>query len=274
MRREHLRAVAALLFIPVPPSVKLAAQSLLNSRPEFEVASIKPTARPYTFMSTNIQNGRLTVHAGAARRIIATAYGVHQSLIQNAPGWTDGADSPRFEIAAKAGEGDTSRAAVLAMLRALLAERFALRIHKETRILNVRILNLAKSGSRLKTAKDDELASIGPSFVQGSHQDILVRFQFHKIGMSGLVDFLTNHIAFDEGAAKVVDQTGLEGMYDFDLTWADRNMYQTASGGETIEIHGPDLSGALQEQLGLKLESAKAPVEVIVIDRIERPSAN
>ena len=139
---------------------------------------------------------------------------------------------------------DVPRAQVLRMLQALLAERFQLRLHRETRELRVYRMTIARGGHKLKP----------PSIQDGSFTFNPGRFIATGQSMTDLADKLTR--PFSGLDTPVIDATGLEGAFDFTLTWAPDGM--------------PSIFDALQEQLGLKLEAGKSNVEVLVIDHAER----
>lgn len=141
------------------------------------------------------------------------------------------------------------------MLRTMLADRFKLKVHHETRVLPVYALVVAKSGFKLKQSQAPESLygmNLGRSSISILGGPLGARF---IVGLS------------DKTGRIVVDKTGLTGWYDIDLKWTSDE--EVAAGAS-----GPSLFTALEEQLGLKLVSEKAPVDVIVVDHIERPSAN
>ena len=146
------------------------------------------------------------------------------------------------------------------MEQSLLADRFKLKVHFETRELPVYALVVAKGGPKLTPAKDGERSNIS-SF----HSEIAAK-------AVTLDDFATSSLWTPIGGRLVVDQTGLKGAYDFTLNWSQE---QTAA--EPGQDGAPALSpifAVIEEQLGLKLVPTKAPVEVIVIDHIEKPTEN
>jgi uncharacterized protein (TIGR03435 family) len=250
----------------------------------FEVASIKP-ADPDARNSSlrHLPGGGLNVTNGVVRQLITFAYRISGFQLSGGPAWIG---SERYDILAKPerpeGPADLAQATeeqrtlvqerLRQRLRALLADRFQLIIHRETKELPVYALVLSKSGTKLQTTKD------------GSNQHM--RMNHGAITAEGCtMEMLTTTLASVLGRA-VLDQTGLQGRYDFTLEFmpeAGQLQWEGKPAGPVAGPEGagaPDPSGrpsiftAIQQQLGLKLESTRGPVEFIVIDRVERPSAN
>ncbi len=214
----------------------------------FEVASVKPVnppAGPHV-VSLILNHGRLNIEAAELRQIVGLAYAVQRVRVLGGPGW---ADSDQFDITAKAESADATRDEIRAMLQRLLAERFKLVVHRETKEVPAYSLVLAKSGSKLKVAapngKSGIASTVGPS---GGQQTV-----FESTPLKVLVNMLANTLG-----SPVVDKTGLDGFYDYTFEWPDATSSLFASA----------------DQLGLKLEAKKEPVEVLVMDRAEHPSAN
>jgi uncharacterized protein (TIGR03435 family) len=220
----------------------------------FEVASIRPNHSSAT--DSNVDStpgGRLTVTNESLSALIRLAFGVKDYQISGAPGWID---SERYDIAAKTADGGKmSFEDEKSLLCALLADRFALKSHVETRESTVYVLGLAKNGPKL-TAHDDGSGA--------SARTVCGQMTGRRITVGVLATMLSRQLERD-----VSDQTGLTGKYDFQLNWTpDSGPCQDLSPAE------PSLFTALQQQLGLKLESTKGQVETLVIDRVERPSEN
>lgn len=209
---------------------------------------------------------------GQAALLIASAYRVplgHESQIIGAPDWVR-SEADRYEVQAKI--GDTQFAAMQAMTPAqqqeqvammeqsLLADRFKLKVHFETRELPVYALVVAKGGAKLTPAKDGEVTRLA-----NTRQD---EQGATATGTAMTLDqFVHSVLLF--GGKTVVNQTGLQGAYDFTLTYG-RDQPDVADAG----AEAPPVMTAVEEQLGLKLVPSKAPTEVIVIDAIERPTEN
>jgi uncharacterized protein (TIGR03435 family) len=235
-------------------TVTLAQTPGSEKRAEFEVASIKPTATKdgsftYDFPPGGRFSGRnLTVH-----NLLRIGYGLQDYQILGGPDWMTSAG---FDIQARAdaGKGELSREQVLQMVQALLADRFHLAVHRETRQLPIYALVVVKTGPRLQAADSNV----------GQTKTTLGQLIVQKMSMASLASIL----AFDL-KRPVKDETGLKGEFAFTLEWA-RGLGESDAGPSSR----PSLFTAVQEQLGLKLESTKGPVEVFVVDRVEKPSEN
>jgi uncharacterized protein (TIGR03435 family) len=247
----------------------------------FEVASIKP-ANPDTPGSSFqfMPGGGLKMMGIPLRGMITFAYDVPDFQISGGPGWLGTA---RFDVMARperaAADGiedlakmtdqqrRTVRVQMAKRLRALLADRFQLVVHKEEKEQPIYALVVSKNGAKLQEAKE-AVGRQGMSTGRG-------RSQGFGVPMEALVQVLSNLMG-----RPVVDKTGLTGKYDFVLEWTPDAADARAQGfGDGINEPapapgGPTIFTALQEQLGLRLESQKGPVQNIVIDRAEKPSEN
>ena len=238
---------------------------------EFEVASIKkadPDARGrYIRMQTTHQ---FLAYNHALKTLIAAAYDVSPQAISGGPSWVE---SERYEILAKApGDARPSLQEQMAMLRALLGDRFKLTIHRERKEMSVYALTVSKGGSKLK------VSTVSPDATPEGPPALAF------VVMPGVLRLPARYASMDEFASllqrsalesPVVDQTGLTGRYDFDLEFAiDETLFGGALGKGLDEPTKPSLFGALPEQLGLKLEATRGPVSAIVIDHAERASEN
>jgi uncharacterized protein (TIGR03435 family) len=252
---------------PPPPPVKPMA---LDANPAFDVATIKPSApnRPgkgFGFRGTQFVTSNTNLND-----LIAFAYGLHSKQIVDAPAWSD---SDLYDIV---GVPDTPGRPNLkqmgVMVQKLLADRFKLQFHHEQRELSVYAISVASGGPKM--TKTAAAPNDPQAFFFVALGDLTVRNMsmkdFGSWMQSGVMD------------RPVVDQTGLTDRYDFKLKWTpDQSQFgQFRSTGvvtppTTDDPNAPPgLYTALQEQLGLKMEAKKAPDDVIVIDHIEKPSAN
>jgi uncharacterized protein (TIGR03435 family) len=232
--------------------------------PSFEVASIKlhvPTGQD-RIGGTNFPGGRVTASFVTLRDLIISAYDLRPDQISGGPGWIY---SDRYDLVAKAaGNGTPTEEELHQMMRSLLADRFRLQIHRQMKEMPVYALLVGKNGPKLKQSASDEKSSAIIS--QG-------QIIFSKIALPALAYNLSQFLD-----RPVLDRTGLsENYYDFKLEWTpDSN--PTATDPNSISVRssysGPSIFTAVQEQLGLKLESVRAPQEILVIDRAERPSEN
>ncbi|HWB32502.1 MAG TPA: TIGR03435 family protein [Acidobacteriaceae bacterium] len=235
--------------------------------PSFEVATIRPDSSTYGG-SSGLSHGRFLATDVTIRGLLRfEAFDIPDARIVGGPKWMD---SARFDFEAKLDPNDASRIDSLApsqrnemketLVQKLLAERFQFKFHWEQRELPVYALTSAKGGPKLKPAAD---AKRGPQWSLGSG-----KLQCKDVTLSQLADLFTQ-AASNELGRVVVDRTGVPGAFDLNLSWAPDT---GASASNTPA--GPSLFTAVQEQLGLKLESAKAPVKVLVVDQLEMPSEN
>ncbi len=287
--------VSALLLVAAAYGV--FAQSA--DSPRFDVASIKlNTASVHIGMGvvTN-PGGRLTAEFAPVQLLIRKAYGVQSFQISGGPDWinTDG-----YDIEAKA-EGNPSERQLLLMLQSLLEDRFKLRVHRETKELPVYALTVAKGGLKLQPPKEGSCVSAepnapepsGPPPQRGSGQPLHLpcggivvffnrpgpRMIGGQVSMANVVQSLTNIL----GRA-VMDKTGFTGKFDVHLEFAFDDALAGLTGPNTPpfrrqepgpgDLDSPSIFAAIQQQLGLKLESAKGPAEVLVVDHVERPTEN
>ena len=230
----------------------------------FEVASIKPSAG-LGGLTRYLPNGGIQFTGVPLKVLVEIAYGVRPFQVIGGPGWldTDGYEidaRPPIDSANPADPAILSREQrkVGERLRSLLGDRFRLTMHQETREQPVYTLVAAKGGPKLK-----EPADKSKNFIRGGRGSIIGQ----SVGLRLLVVNLSNVLD-----RQVIDNTGLKGSYDFELTWTP----DSGPDGPPppSDTDAPSLFTALSDQLGLKLESAKGPVQVWVIDGVERPSLN
>ena len=281
--RKVLLVTAAIASVAGPlvfGIIHAQAQTTSQDTLKFEVASVKP-ADPGA-QGTRIQlapGGGMNMVNAAVKQLITFAYDVRESQIVGGPDWLG---SQRYDIIAKAppSDGPTDprqmtndqrtvfQQQMRERVRNLLAERFQLTVHRETKEIPIYALILAKNGSKLQPAKEQE------SFRHGMQ---VRRGQMNAEGAS--LQMLANALSNIAGKP-VIDRTGLKGNFDFKFEWTPETALTPGAPGERqepgsqVDLSGPSLFAALQEQLGLKLDSQKGPVEMIVIDRLEKASAN
>jgi uncharacterized protein (TIGR03435 family) len=242
------------------------------------VASIRPTDPAFTLKSMQLplDDGRVTIRGLSLRQLIQYAWGnvgvrdgLHATLVLGGPGWVD---HDRFDVAAKSEGGrTTSRDERRQMLRELLIERFQLKFHREVRPTAVYALVVTKNGPKMKARKPDDG---GPPF---SLPFSAPHIRGSNVPMATLADALQTIIPLtdpDRDDCPVVDQTGLTGAFDFELTWSGDMTFSRGRGGIPDNSSAPDLFTAIQEQLGLRVELRKAPMEILVIDSAEKPTDN
>jgi uncharacterized protein (TIGR03435 family) len=253
----------------------------------FEVASVKPNkSGDMRSPSMILPGGRFTATNNSVRALILNAYGIWASpdLLEGGPGWID---SARYDIDAKTSAdvipaGTSNRVLwekTRLMLRSLLADRFKLSIHRETKEMSAYQLVVAKNGPKLQKTYTDCDASVTACHGFSGNP---TRLSGNGVDMYDLALILSSY-----SDRPVVDRTGIQGLFDIKLQWnpfatGSQPVNETPRPAAAVAREGsnPDLSalptlfGALEQQLGLKLESHKAPVEIYVIDHVERPSEN
>lgn len=236
----------AVLSLNVPGAY---SQSTAPTRPQFEVASVKPHSSSGGSLNSRTRDpGLLSLTGMTVRGLIREAYGLKVYPLSRGP---DALSTDRYDVIAKF-RPDASKEQRMLMLQALLAERFKLVVHYETKELPIYTLVVGKGGPKFRAVEDDgSAAEIGSG---GGHQ-----IQAHHISMKSLAATLQGSIG-----DTVVDATGLIGLYDINL---DFNV------DESKPDEGPTVFEAVQ-RVGLKLEARKGSVEVVVIDHVEKPSAN
>lgn len=239
------------------------AGAQVTPRPSFAAASVKLTTNPgYPTVGApriqTINGGRFIAETISLGFLIRLAYNVMESQIVGEPGW---AKSARFEINATAGT-DATLAEMRPMIQSLLADRFKLVLHREKKEMPVYELIAAKGGPKL-SHKEGSCTPFDPrppaALLRscgdiGGGKDFLEGF---GVTMSALAESLSDTLD-----RKVIDKTGSARTFDFHLKFAG------------VDTAGPSIFTAIQEQLGLRLQSAKDPVEVLVIDHVERPGEN
>ncbi len=246
--------------------------------PEFEVATIKPSkpgAVGSTFAFASGEGVKVT--NGTLKGIIEMAYNVRDFQITGGPGWID---SQQFDVVAKSAASDSGSQAgnsqesideTRLRIRALLALRFELKVHTETKELPIYILAVGKNGSKLAEAGVQNASGSSPAGINARCGEM--------IGTSTTMTNLAYKLSVQLDRP-VNDITGLTGKYDFQLSWspeagpcaAATHIANSDVGASSSD--GASLFTAVQEQLGLKLESQKGPVEVLVVDHAEQPSEN
>ena len=232
---------------------------------EFEVASIKPNKSNTNSSGIHHSHGLWRANNNTVKSLIINAFEVLPEQIAGAPPWID---SDRFDIEAKyeenssASNADNSKQTQL-RLQALLSDRFKLQIHRETKEWQSYVLVAGKKGPKLAPTEKKEGSSMNSN-------------NGHMECKGVTIENLARNLAFRLGRP-VVNETALEGRFDFTLDFEPEGPARIGEKDNPIagvDARKPSLFTAVQDQLGLKLESRKAPVEMLVVDRIERPSDN
>jgi uncharacterized protein (TIGR03435 family) len=240
------------------------------SSPVFEVASVKPHNADIRGNSVDLSVERFTATNIPLGGLILMAYNVTVRQISGQDQWL----SERYDIAAKA-EHPVSRDQMRRMLQALLAERFKLVVHWETREVPLYALVVGKRGPKLHHSDPSQGDVINPLTPTGAGGTELKsgHLVFKNESMSDFAWALSRMVA--TGDRVVLDNTGLSGTYDFELIFEPPRRPSVAEApGTATSIEAPSIFDAVQEQLGLKLESKKGPVEFLIVDHVEKPSAN
>ena len=230
-----------------------------DAKPEFDVATVKP-ADPNSSRRGFMSDGhRIFCENETVDDIVSFAYGVHARQIVEGPGWLS---ADKFDVDGVPDlVGVPNLKQMEAMYRDLLASRFNLTLHHETREIAVYGLQVGKGGPKLAKSLGDPNGLPDQTFAQWNSQLIDLRET-----NATLAEFAQNMgIVLDK---PMVDQTGLTGRFDFTLRWTPDTARADEPNAE------PGLFTAIQEQLGLKLEATKAPVDVLVIDHVDKPSGN
>ena len=228
--------------------------------PAFEVASVKPSD-PASGISFRRSGDRLTTSGTSLQWLITWAFDVRNDRLFGKPKWLD---TVRYDIAAQAPRGNPVPGRLQRMMQSLLATRFGLAIHRETRELPMYVMVVDKSGAKIHLTDAGDGSGPNPFSMPGRG-----RLIGSQVSTGMLANVLSNQLR-----RAVEDQTGLKGVFDFKLEWeAETDPQSTGGGGSsapsTDARTGPSIFTAIREQLGLKLEPRKGPVEVILIDHIE-----
>jgi uncharacterized protein (TIGR03435 family) len=262
---EHVNADAA-WEIPKPtPALSLMDPKL---EPGYEVATIKPSPPDEQGRGFNLRGRHLVARNFTVEGLMTLAYNLHSKQVTGGPAWLT---TDHFDLDVLPDhEGLPSLEQARGIVRKLLADRFALKFHAETKELSVYVLSVAKSGPKFTKSESDPSSPPGLGGPPGRYMVRNASMEEFAMLMQGTLD------------RPVVDQTGLKDRYDFHLRWTpDESQYggrvPPPSGGDNSAANAdapPPLFTAIQEQLGLKLDAMKAPAKVIVIDSVEKPTAN
>jgi uncharacterized protein (TIGR03435 family) len=240
--------------------------------PSFEVATIRP-GHPDDKLRFRMAPAELNIENASVTDLIRFAYSVKSSAqLPKSPHWID---TDKFDINAKIGESQFEAMKKIPpnqrfdqfrlMVQSLLADRFALKLSIQKKDLPVYALVVAKGTPKL-TAIESSNTMPG---LDGSRRGQL---KATGVSMPFFIDWVSRQP--ETGERAVIDATSLKGTYNFELNWSPDDGHAQLLNGQPVEPTGPSFFTALQEQLGLKLESQKAPVEVLIIDQVEHPSEN
>jgi uncharacterized protein (TIGR03435 family) len=245
------------------PSVQTSSTAKAEApAPAYDVMTIKPNISGHGSMGLDTKDGHFVAHNVSVKQLLQYVYDLNEYSVLGVPAQFD---ALRFDIEAKIVEPDLDAIKKMsskqegAMLLPLLTERLQLKTHTETRVLPVYELVVVKGSTKCKLSSDQTRSGgIGMYFIHNNR-----RIAAHNLPMAAWAKTLA-----DQVHRTVIDKTGLSGNYDFELKW-------TPDDSPTAQTDdAPSIFTAVQEQLGLKLQPAKAPVEVLVVDHIELPSDN
>jgi uncharacterized protein (TIGR03435 family) len=255
--------VAGPIVIGVANSPRLGAQSQPAAPPKFEVASVKPVIPGTRGGRLNTEPGRLTITNISLRNCIEAAYELQPYQLSGEPNWVA---TERYDIVGKA-ETPVGDHELMLMLQSLLAERFKLTLHHATKESSGYALVLGKNGPKLH-----EVELAGKGWVRNNAGGMTGQ----EVSMPRLAESLSRRLGLP-----VLDLTGIKGVYELKLEWTpDPSQSKNPAEGKdnpvesSADPNGPSIFTALQEQMGLRLEPRKVPMEIVVVDHIERPSEN
>jgi uncharacterized protein (TIGR03435 family) len=240
--------------IPAPNKVMPA-----DADPVLEVATIKPTDPSMTRDGINLRGRQFVVENKTVEFLLTAAYGLQAKQVVGAPGWYS---SDKYDVAGTPDvEGQPSLKQMQAMLKKLLADRFGLVVHWDKKEMNVYAIQVAKTGPKIAKSLGD------PNSLPSQNGNGNANGRVDRYSNVAMKDFAFILQFFLD--KPVVDQTGLSGKFDFVLKWTPNDA--TVTDATTAS---PGIFTAMPEELGLKLESVRAPADVLVIDKLERPSEN
>jgi uncharacterized protein (TIGR03435 family) len=279
------RTVLLVLALALAPALRAQA-------PAFEVTSVRPTVSGGESEIRPMPNGRFTATNATLRALVLRAYALHDSQLIAGPGWIA---TERFDIDARAAAPPADGPeALLPMVRTLLADRFSLRTRTETRTLPAYVLTWARRdrrlGPQIRPTQADCSGSTSPtedqiranalggwppcgmvyvvSYTMGGPEGV-VKVRFRRSAVT-IADFARTLVAAVD--RPVVDRTGLDGRFDVEYSYSPRPGAGPAV--DAVENVPPSLAAALDEQLGLKLESERTEVPMLVVESVERPRPN
>jgi uncharacterized protein (TIGR03435 family) len=234
------------------------------ARPEFDVASLKPVvldgADTYMANLGTYRNGVVATTNTTLAECLRFAYAITSDDLLAGPEWIKN-KSVRFDILAKTAP-DTPRDQALLMLRTLLEDRFKLALRREPRVLSYYALTAPNGVHKMQPARDPP--------VEGEVTLWQGHFRHNRMTMLMLASLLARSMRLP-----VVDQTALSGAFEVKLDWARDNSLPAPGAAPAEPADGPSIFEAVQQQLGLKLEKRKGPVDVLVVDHAEKtPLAN
>jgi uncharacterized protein (TIGR03435 family) len=260
-----------MLFLGLAVTSMLGACLAQTAPPPFEVASIRPNPSGELQGAVFFQPGLFVAKNATAKMLIAYAYAVKDFQISDGPSWMD---SERFDITAKEDESVSVgrqklpwkqyREQLGLMVQMLLADRFRLRVVHQPKEASILALVTAATGAKLVRSASN---SYEADFRGG-------RGRLSATGVS--IEQLADAISWmpEVGSRKVVDQTGIDGTFDLTLRWSWEQIPEGGGPPVVMQQDAPTMFSAVQEQLGLRLQATRGPLDYVVVEQVERPSEN
>jgi uncharacterized protein (TIGR03435 family) len=230
-----------------------------DADPDWEVVTVKAADPNASTAGFNVHGHEIAIERKTVEAMLIYGYGVHKKQLRGLPDWAQTELWDAQGIASVPGHPDHGQ--MQSLVRKVLSERFGVALHKEARVMDAYALTVAKGGPKMEKSTSDPN---GPSKESDNWNDGQVTMRVQDFSMSELSAILTG-LFLDRPA---VDRTEVKGRYDFQLRWTWDISRETGADAP------PGLTTALQEQLGLRLEPVKAPVETLIVEKIERPAAN
>lgn len=244
-----------------PPTTPEAPKPMpADADPSYEVATIKPNNPDNKNLGLELHGGHLGIENMTIDSMLNLAYAVHPKQIIDSPAWFT---SAHYDIEGVLDtDGQPNLKQIQGIMQKLLADRFQLKFHRETRELSVYAITVTKGGPKLTKSQGDPKALGVENDRVRAGQDTMTVTNLSMAEFALILQFYTER--------PVVDQTGLAGKWDFKWTWTSDESRLPPDATNAA----PGLFTAIQEQLGLKLEAKRAPADVFVVDHVERPSSN
>jgi uncharacterized protein (TIGR03435 family) len=267
-----MRVLAAIVLTTL---LSAAFGQSTEPQPKFEVADVHPSPRSTsTVMRSSVHRGSYEIRNATILDLTRTAYNMDADKVFGGPAWLD---YDRFDVIGMIPSNTPSQDTLKVMLQALLADRFKLAAHKDTMPVPGQVLSMGKGKPKMKEAEGagEPGCKVQPQPPRPATPGVpyvpTTLYACRNITMEAFAAALKG-IAAAYITNAVVDSTGLKGSWDFDLQFTDRFLLQI-----NLQLNGNNgttLSDAIDKQLGLKLEEQKIPTPVIVVDRVEKPTAN
>jgi len=222
----------------------------------FDAATVKPNNSGSSSSGTESTNGLLRITNQTLLRMIQYAYNLHDFQISGGPAWVR---SDRYDVTARP-EGSVHEKQMREMLQSLLSERFHLQFHRQTQEGPIYALLIGKNGPKLQPALESDNSGIS------SNSTAVMTMKGTHVTMEEIAASLANRVG-----RSVIDKTSLSGRFDFELSWVADLTLAAGTRDPGADVSGPSIFTALQEQLGLRLDSQKGPIEMLLIDHAEKP---